>query len=223
MTGTELSALPGLVGMALIIAVSPITVIPAILVLHSLRPRPTSVALLLGWTSGLVAVAVAASACSGLLDGTHRSPPVWVSWARIGAGLALVVFGVFQWRTRHRSRGVPRWMGVFVGLTPSRAVFAGAVLTVIRPEVLVLTGAAGLAAGHVGLESVAGLTLIGAFVVVAASTVAAPTLAYLFAGQRLDEPLERLRRWMEKNHAAMMGVILALIGVMVTGKGVLAL
>lgn len=114
-------------------------------------------------------------------------------------------------------------MGVFVGLTPSRAVLTGAVLTVIRPEVLVLTGAAGLAAGHVGLESVAGLTLIGAFVVVASSTVAAPTLAYLFAGQRLDEPLERLRRWMENNHAAMMGVILALVGVMVTGKGVLAL
>jgi type IV secretory pathway VirB2 component (pilin) len=89
--------------------------------------------------------------------------------------------------------------------------------------VLILCAAAGLAIGTAGL-SVAGAWISGAvFVIVSASTVAIPILAYVGAGDRLDDALERLKDWMEENHGAMMAVILVVIGLIVLYNGIHAL
>jgi hypothetical protein len=61
------------------------------------------------------------------------------------------------------------------------------------------------------------------FVVVAASTVAIPVLAYIGAGSRLDESMARLKGWMEKNNAALLAAILVLIGLVVLYNGAHAL
>ena len=55
-TGNWGSVLTRLIPLALVIALSPITVIPAVLVLHAPRPRPASLAFLGGWLLGLVAL-----------------------------------------------------------------------------------------------------------------------------------------------------------------------
>ena len=48
-------------------------------------------------------------------------------------------------------------------------------------------------------------------------------LAYAAAGHRLDDPMARLKEWMERNNASMLAAILGLIGVMVLYHGVHAL
>jgi predicted negative regulator of RcsB-dependent stress response len=53
--------------------------------------------------------------------------------------------------------------------------------------------------------------------------VAIPILGYASAGERLDEPLNRLKEWMQQNHAAMLAAVLVLIGVMVVYNGISAL
>ena len=60
-------------------------------------------------------------------------------------------------------------------------------------------------------------------VAVSASTVAIPVLAYAGAGHRLDDPLARLKDWMEKNNAALLAAVLVLIGLMVLYNGIHAL
>jgi len=215
--------LTALTALALVIAVSPITVIPAVLVLHAPRPRPAALAFLSGWVLGLAAVTTAFVASSDLLGDLRKTPPAWASWLRVALGSTLVLFGVYRWLTRNREHPMPGWMRSFTRLAPVRAGLTGAVLVVIRPEVLILSAAAGLAIGSSTL-GVAGEFLAAAFfVVVAASTVAAPILAYVGAGDRLDDALERLKEWMEQNHAAMMAVILVLIGLMVVYNGIHAL
>ena len=42
--------------LALVIALSPLSIIPGILVLHTPRPRPTSLAFLAGWVLGIGAL-----------------------------------------------------------------------------------------------------------------------------------------------------------------------
>ena len=49
---TLLSELVELIPLALVIALSPLSIIPGILVLHTPRPRPTSLAFLAGWLWG---------------------------------------------------------------------------------------------------------------------------------------------------------------------------
>jgi hypothetical protein len=157
-----------------------------------------------------------------LLGGLHQAPPKWASWSRVVLGLALIAFGVFRWLTRHRHTKTPAWLRSFSNLTPLRAGITGAVL-MVRPEVLILCAAAGLAIGTERL-STAGALLAGAvFVLVSASTVAIPILGYVSAGDRLDDALERLKVWMEENHGAMMAVILVVIGLVVVYNGIHAL
>jgi hypothetical protein len=79
---------------------------------------------------------------------------------------------------------------------------------------------AGLAIGNSGLGIAVDWIMAAIFVAVAASTVAIPVLAYAGAGHRLDDPMARLKDWMEKNHGALLAAILVLIGLMVLYNGV---
>jgi hypothetical protein len=222
-TGDWVSVLTKLIPLGLVIALSPITVIPAVLVLHAPRPRPASLAFLTGWVLGLVALAAVFVGASDLVGGLHQAPPRWASWLRVVLGSALIAFGVYTWLTRHRDRKTPAWLRSFSRLSPVRAGVTGAVLVVLRPEVLILGAAAGLAIGTGGLSTAAAWASSVVFVVVSASTVAIPILAFIAAGDRLDDALERLKVWMEENHAAMMAVILVLIGLFVLYNGIHAL
>ncbi|OBB85149.1 hypothetical protein A5760_08815 [Mycobacterium colombiense] len=214
------SVLSKLVALAAVIALSPITVIPAVLVLHAPRPRPASLSFLGGWLLGLVALTAAFVSGSELLSGFHATPPKWASWVRLALGLALLALAAYHWFTRHRQRSMPRWMRSFSTLSPVRAGVMGAVLVPVRPEVLILCAAAGLAVGNSSLSAGAQVIAAAIFVVLAASTVAIPILAYVGAGNRLDNALERLKAWMEANHDAMMAVILFLIGLIVLYNGI---
>jgi hypothetical protein len=217
------SVLTKLIPLGLVIALSPITVIPAVLVLHAPRPRPAGLAFLAGWVLGLVALTAVFVGASDLLGGLQQAPPRWVSWLRVVLGLALIAFGIRSWLTRHRHTKTPAWLRSFSRLTPVRAGMTGAVLAPLRPEVLILCAAAGLAIGTGGLDAAGGWICGAVFVVVSASTVAIPILAFVGAGDRLDDTLERLKVWMEENHGAMMAVILVVIGLIVIYNGIHAL
>jgi Sap, sulfolipid-1-addressing protein len=223
MAGSWGSVLGTLVPLGLVIALSPITVIPAVLVLQAPRPRPSGLAFLAGWLLGLAALTAISVATSGLLGGLHKSPPTWASWLRVVLGSALIAFGVYRWLTRHRHSESPAWMRSFATITPARAAITGAVLVVIRPDVLLICVPAGLAIGAGGLGVAGDWIAAGFFVAIAASTVAIPVLAYAAAGHRLDDTMGRLKDWMDKNNAALLAGILVVIGLMVLYNGIHAL
>ncbi|EID14504.1 GAP family protein [Mycolicibacterium phlei] len=208
-----------LIPLALVIALSPLTVIPAVLTLHTPRPRPTSLAFLVGWVAGLAVMTIAFLQLSSLAGGRQDHPPGWASWLRVVVGSALIVFGLYRWFSRHRSAHMPRWMQGISNLTPPRAAVTGVALTVVNPKVLFICVAAGLAIGSAGTHSLVWLGVVW-FVAVASATVAVPILAYAVSGDRLDPALARLKEWMERQHAVLIAVILVLIGLMVLYKGI---
>ncbi|MGV0790588.1 GAP family protein [Mycolicibacterium sp. XJ1819] len=214
------SVLTELIPLALVVALSPLSIIPAVLVLHSPRPRPTGLAFLAGWLIGIAALTTAFLGISSLLGGLGRKPPEWASWLRIAVGAALVAFGIYRWLTRHKSTHTPKWMQSLGRLTPARAFGAAGALTVVNPKVLFICAAAGLAIGTAGLGRSDVWAAVVWFVAVAGSTVALPVLGYAVSGDRLDAPLARLKDWMERQHALLMAVILIVIGLMVAYKGI---
>ncbi|OBG42193.1 hypothetical protein A5672_11690 [Mycobacterium alsense] len=220
MAGSWGSALTGLVPLGLVISLSPITVIPAVLVLQAPRPRPSGLAFLAGWVLGLAAVTALAVGASGLLGGLDRSPPRWSSWLRVVLGAALIALGVYRWLTRHGHTESPRWMRSFATITPPRAAVTAVALVLIRPDVLLICVPAGLAVGAAGLGAAGDWLAAAFFVALAASTVAIPVLAYAAAGDRLDDALARLKDWMDRNNAALMAVLLVVIGLMVLYNGI---
>lgn len=223
MTQSWVPLLATVIPLALVVSISPLSVIPAVLVLQTPRPRPTGLAFLGGWLLGLVALTAVFVESSDALSGLHNKPAAWASWTRVVLGLALIAFGIYRWLTRVGHTESPKWMRSFETMTPARAVAIGLALTVVRVEVLTMCALAGLAIGGGNLGRVGEVVTGVIFVAVAASTVAIPVLAYVAAGNRLDSAMARLKEWMERNNAAMMAGVLVLIGGMVLYHGVNAL
>jgi threonine/homoserine/homoserine lactone efflux protein len=214
------SVLTELVPLALVVALSPLSVIPAVLVLHTPRPRQTGLAFLVGWLVGLTVLTAIFIQVSSVAGGLGAKPPGWASWLRIVVGAALIVFGIYRWLTRKKSEHSPKWIQSLAKLTPARAGVTAVALTVINPKVLFICAAAGLAIGTAGLDSPGVWIAEAWYVAVAASTVALPIVSYLFSGERLAAPLTRLKDWMERNHATLVAAILVVIGILVLYKGI---
>lgn len=213
------TVLTELVPLALVITLSPLSIIPAILVLHSPRPREAALLYLVGWLVALFALTAVFVGISGLI-GTLEHPPTWASWLRVVIGATLILFGIFRWLTRNRSAHMPAWMRQLSTLTPTRAGIYGAALAVVNPKVLFICVAAGLAIGSEGIGNPEAWLAVAYFVAIAASSVALPILAYAVSGERLDPALSKLKDWMERHNAALVAVILIVIGLLVLYKGV---
>lgn len=214
------SELTELIPLALVVALSPLSIIPAVLVLHTARPRPTGLAFLIGWVVGLAALIAVFIGISGLLGGMGGKPPSWATWLRIVVGAALIAFGVFRWLTRNsRPHQMPGTRHI-TEAGPGKALLVGALLTVVNPKVLFICAAAGLAIGTAGLDGTGTWAAAIFYVVIAASTVAIPILAYAVSGDRLDPTLVKVKAWMEAHNAALVAVILIVIGLLVLYKGI---
>ena len=217
------SVLTELIPLALVIALSPFSIIPAVLALSTPRPKPTGLAFLAGWLIGLAALTAIFLELSNLVGGIGTKPPSWASWLRIVVGSALIVFGAYRFAKRKSSEHMPGWMTRMTSLTPPKAAVTGAALTVVNPKVLFICAAAGLAIGSSGLDTPAVWGAEIWFVAFAASTVALPILAYVVSGQRLEPTLNHVKAWMERQHAVLVAVILVVIGLLVLYKGIHAL
>lgn len=212
-----------LIPLAMVIALSPLSIIPAVLVLRAPQPRPAGLAFLLGWLLGLAALTLVFVELSSLLGGGLDKPPSWAPYVRVVVGAALIVFGLYKWLTRKRAEHTPKWMSGFSSITPGRALVTAFVLVVVNPKVLFMCVAAGLAIGTEGPGRVGALLAVAYFVALAASTVVIPIVAYAVSGDRLDPTLAKVKDWMEAQHAVLIAVILVVLGVMVLYKGVTGL
>lgn len=220
---TVSSDLAELIPMALVIAISPLSIIPGILMLNTPRPKPTSLAFLAGWMLG---IAVVTGAFVGGADASNDgldNKPGWAPYVRIFIGVALIAFGLYRWLTRHRGAHNPKWLQSMSSIKPPRAFLTGILLTVANLKVFAMCAAAGAAIGTAALGRVGAWQAVALFTALAASSVAIPTLAYQVAGQRLDAPLARLKDWMERNHSALIAGILLVIGAALLYKGIHAI
>jgi hypothetical protein len=212
--------------LALGIAISPIPVIAAILMLLSPGARATSVGFMAGWVGGVTVAVVVFELVAGLLpDDGSAGGGVVGGVIKVVLGLGLVVLAVRQWRARpgpEDSPELPAWMAATDSLTAGKAAGLAFVLAAVNPKNLLLAASAGVLLAEVedpGEQAWA--TVV--FVIIAASTVVLPVVAYLVAADRLARPLEVLRSWLVANNATIMAVLLLVLGTVTVGKGLAAL
>jgi len=217
--GADLSEV---IPLALVIALSPLSIIPAVLVLQSRRPRPVGLSFAAGWVLGLTAMTALFVGLSELFVGVRADPPPWAAWVRVVIGATLIIWGVYRWFTRDNKRHDIPGTRHLTEAGPGKALALGIAITVFNPKALFICAAAGLTIGSAALGD--GLLIAAtAFIAISASTVALPILAYAISGDRLEPALKRLKRWMEEHTDALMSAILVIIGLMLLYKGIHAL
>lgn len=217
------TAFGALIPLALVVALSPVSIIPAVLlVLHSPHPRRTGMAFLLGWLAGLAGVTAVFVEVPRLLDGFHAEWPPWTCWVRIVLGLVLIGLAAWLWVRRKGSVHEPQWLQRTKRITPTGAAAIGIGLVLANPKVLAMNAAAGLVIGTAGL-GVPGVWLaVAYYTALAGSTAAVPVLAHAVAADRVERQLEQARGWMERQQSAITAAILALVGVALVYTGIQA-
>jgi hypothetical protein len=218
------SLLGELIPLAMVVAASPLSIIPALLlVLHTARPRPTGLAFMAGWLAGLITITAIFVAVPKLFSGTGGPPSLVGALVRIGIGAVLIAFGIWRWLTRRKAGQAPAFLKSLGKIGPGRAAGLGVVLTFINPKLLLVNAAAGLAISTADLGTPGGWLAIAVYAVLAGSTVILPMLAYSVAAARLDGPLERVREWIERQHAALTAAVLAVVGIVLLFQGIRAI
>lgn len=209
---------------ALGIAISPIPIIAAVLMLLSPNARGTSTGFLIGWLLGIVVAVVVFTLLAGLIPASDpdTAKPV-AGTIKIILGALLLLLALRQWRSRPTSgeaAALPKWMDAIDSMTAGRGFALGFILAAVNPKNLLLAAAAGVAIGTAGLSAGAATLVIVIVVIVAASSVAIPVIGYLVAADALRGPLDSLRGWLVQNNATVMAVLLLVIGVVLVGKGI---
>jgi len=210
--------------LALGIAVSPIPIIAAILMLLSPHARTTGLGFLGGWVAGIVVAVVLFTLLSTLIPAgdPDASKPV-AGVIKVVLGLLLLVLALRQWRGRPKpgeTAALPKWMSAIDSMTPVRALAIGFLLSAVNPKNLLMAVGAGVDIGGGGLTVGETSLVIVIFVLLASASVAVPVVGYLAASARMTAPLEAMRAWLGQNNAAVMTVLLLVIGFVMIGKGI---
>lgn len=205
------------------VAISPLPIVAVIVMLLSRRAVANSVAFALGWVVGVAGVLTVTIVASGAIGtGPENAPSHGTSTVKLVLGVALIVMAARRWRRRPKEGEPvtrPRWLSVAESMTPLRAAGVALALAAVNPKNLILLIAGGLAIAAAPAST--GGTAVGAavFVLIAVSTVVVPVVLSWALGDRARHRLEAAQVWLEANNAAIMSVLLLVIGVDLLGKG----
>lgn len=206
------------------IAISPIPVIAAILMLLSPKAKGTSVGFLLGWVLGIVVAVVAFTLLASVIPADDPDAPKPIAGVvKLLLGALLLLLAVKQWRSRPKpgeDPSMPKWMSAIDQMTFGKGLGLGFLLSAVNPKNLIMAVGAGVTIGSAGIPGGEQTIAIVVFVLIAACSVAIPVIGYLVASKAMTGPLESLRGWLVHNNAAVMAVLLLVIGVVMIGKGI---
>ena len=209
------------------VAISPIPVIAVILMLFSDRARANSLSFLLGWLVGIgggCSILVVIASTQDLT--TDGSPASAVSWVKLVLGVLLLALAVREWRSRPtpgEEPSMPSWMRRIDSLRPVASIVMGLLLSIVNPKNLLLIIAAAVSIAQADLSGGSTSVVVLIFALLAGCTVLVPTLAYLFAGARVRPTLDHMKTWLSAHDAAVMAVLLLVLGATLVGKGIAGL
>ncbi len=212
--------------LALVVTISPLNIIPAILLLFTSKPLGNALSFLAGFVAGVAMTLVALIALGGAVNlSASDGHSHWAGWLKLILGIYLLFAAVKKFRGRPRSgeKGtLPKWMDGITGYTAPKSLAVGAVLGALNPKNLVvaLASAAAISAGDlsVGQQAVA----VSVYVVVAVLGVVAPIVVMIALGDRAHGVLEDWNVWLRQNNATVMSILFVVFGVVLIGQGIAA-
>ena len=115
---------------------------------------------------------------------------------------------------------MPKWMEAIDSFTAGKALGAGVLLSGVNPKNLALTLAAATAIGATDIPGGEQAVALAVFVVLGSLTILAPVVIYFALGARATEILTGLKTWMAAHNAAIMTVLLLVLGAKLIGDAV---
>jgi threonine/homoserine/homoserine lactone efflux protein len=146
-----------------------------------------------------------------------------VNWVKVGLGALFVLMALRQWRSRPRhgeTPTMPKWLQAVGAFTPLKAGGLGIGLSALNPKNLALTLAAAGSIAQAGLSDGESAIAVLVYVVLASLTVAGPLVFFLVAPHAASKPLDSMKQFMSDHNAAIMVVVLLVLGAKLIGDGI---
>ncbi|TDC49264.1 GAP family protein [Jiangella ureilytica] len=209
------------------VALSPLPIVAVVLMLGSTRGRANGGAFLLGWLLGLAVVGTIALLAAAALDPADDGVPAdWVSWLKLVLGVLALLVAVRTWRARPTGDAdpeLPSWMAAIDSWTAGKAFGFGAALSALNPKNLMLTLAAGAAIAQTGVDGGEQTVALAVFVVIGGLGPGLPVAVSAVMGDRAARWLAELNTWLARHNAAVLTVVLLVIGAKLIGDGIAGL
>lgn len=210
--------------LAIGVAISPVPIIAIVLMLGTPRARSNGPAFAVGWVAGLTIVGgLMLALASGNSQQEDGSPETWVSVLKLVLGVLFLLLAARTWRGRPRAgqeASMPKWMRAIDKFTTVRSFVFGVVLSGVNPKNLALTIAAAAAIAQTGISSGESAGALAVFILIGSLTILAPVAIYFAMGARATVILDELKTWMAAHNAAIMGVLLLVLGTKLIGDAI---
>ena len=218
------NAIGEILPLAIGVAISPVPIITVVLMLGTPRARANGPAFAVGWLAGLTIVgAIVLLLASGNAAEDDGSPATWASVLEFVFGVLLLLMAARIWRGRPKpgqEAEMPKWMQTIDGFSAGKSFGAGALLSGLNPKNLALTIAAATAIAQTGIPGGKQAVALAVFVVVGSLTILAPVAIYFLMGAKAKEILDDLKGFMQAHNAAIMAVLLLVLGAKLIGDAI---
>jgi Sap, sulfolipid-1-addressing protein len=215
-------AIGGVLPFAVGVAVSPVPIAAAIVMLFTPKARTNGPVFMIGWIAGLLVVGTIVLLIPGL-EPSEGEPSATVGVIKGLLGLGMFVVAWLAWQKRPgkgETAEAPKWMAAIDQFGIGKSFGMGFLLSALNPKNLLLTAGAAVSIAGGGLVFGQEMTSLVVFVAIAASTVAIPVIGYLIVGERADDTLASAKDWLIQNNSVVMAVLLLVIGVSLVGDAI---
>jgi threonine/homoserine/homoserine lactone efflux protein len=213
--------------LAIGVAISPVPIIAIVVMLGTPRARSNGPAFALGWVAGLTIVGAGMLAlASGNSEADDGTPETWVSILKLVLGVLFLLLAARTWRGRPRAgheAPMPKWMRAIDTFSVPRSLGFGVLLSGVNPKNLALTIAAATAIAETGISGGEAAGALAIFILVGSLTILAPVGIYLAMGAKATAILDDVKSWMAAHNAAIMAVLLLVLGTKLIGDAIAGL
>ena len=130
---------------------------------------------------------------------------------------------VRSWRGRPKAgaeTAMPNWMQAIDGFSWPKSLGVGALLSGLNPKNLALTAAAAASIAQSEISGDQEAVALIVFILIGSLTILAPVAIYFLLGSRAKEILDELKGFMVAHNAAIMTVLLLVLGVKLIGDAI---
>jgi Sap, sulfolipid-1-addressing protein len=201
-----------------------VPIIAIVLMLGTPRARSNGLAFALGWLAGLTIVGGALLAiANGNSQEDNGGPETWVSLVKLALGILFLLLAARTWRGRPRAgqqAAMPKWMQAIDTFTTGKSLGFGVLLSGVNPKNLALTIAAATTIAETGISGGEAAVTLAIFILVGSLSILAPVFIYFALGPKAATTLDELKTWLAANNAAIMAVLLLVLGVKLIGDAI---
>ena len=206
------------------IALNPISIVVAILILGTVNTPKNGIAFAFGWISGLTVLLVLTSLL--VQERSTADPEATRTIVHVGKivfGLLFILAAILGLRRRPwggEDQGAQRWTHLVNEGGVVRSFGLGLFLADFSLKNLALVAAAASVFGQAGLSNRGVVIAVGIFVLICTIGILVPLLVRIFGKERGDRLLAVWRQWLERNVAVITAVVMVFLGTHLIAQGI---